>query len=107
MTRQIYIITKEGRGYSTDGLNYIREILQEIHIDPSNPEFNMGAAYNDPKTLCRALTKHPDAVIVLSAKNAVICFPPDVNRKIMQNLNTDSGKSSWEHLMQSAGQTIY
>ena len=94
----VYIITKEGRSYTTKGLNVVTDMLKTDYDISDELSFFAGSAYNDPMLLADRLENNKVA-IVLSLKDRLAAFydengMPDIAADL-RNFS-DTGKTSWE-----------
>jgi hypothetical protein len=90
----VYIITKEGRIYTDEGLDMLRKSLAEHGC--TNPTFVMGAPTNNPKVLAGAIRENSDGIhIVLSHKTGVIGINPKDHDLLYHNLTIDSKNTSY------------
>lgn len=94
----VYIITKEGRAYTTEGLNVVTDMLKEDYDISDELSFFAGAAYNDPMLLADRIESNKVA-IVLSLKDGIAAFydengMPDIAADLRNA--ADTGKTSWE-----------
>lgn len=62
----VYILTKEGRVYSDEGIEIVQTMLAERHNISEEMIFHQGAEFNKPEFLIECLTKNPDVAIVIS-----------------------------------------
>ena len=105
MSTQVYIITKEGRVYSDEGLRYVGSVMKrKFNVDFFDIEFNAGKAFNRPTLLARQLEKHEDAYVVISTAEGIIFLPKSENETICFNLRENPDKTSWEILMRGCSE---
>ena len=100
----VYILTKEGRAYSTEGLEYLTKYIADNLNITDNLWFCQGTAYNEPENLIKALKREPTkSVIVLSTnKNIITIADADDIKNVMKILTDNSDKSCWETLTKTA-----
>ena len=94
----VYIITKEGRSYTTKGLNTVTDMLKTDYDISDELSFFAGSAYNDPMLLADRLDKS-NVTIVLSLSDRIAAFydkngMPDIAADLRNT--ADTGKTSWE-----------
>ncbi len=95
----VYVITKEGRDYTDEGKEYIRNSLINEHGVAGKITMSFGQVYNDPKTLADALKKHKDtAFVIISGTTGMFTCEPKSNESIIWNLEHHPDQTSWETL---------
>ena len=50
-TQQVYIITKQGKSYTEEGMKYVQEQLEQRYNEKNELIFFAGAEFNKPKSL--------------------------------------------------------
>jgi hypothetical protein len=95
-TANVFIITKEGRSYSDEGLNYVTDVLKKYFNVTDELIFCMGFEYNDPKFLCQELKQNPDSYIVISRSDGIQFLPTKDVSVACQMLTDHPDESSWE-----------
>lgn len=98
--REVYIITREGRAYSTEGLKYLTEMVANNYDIYDQLIFVQGQVYNDPEYLAGQLEKsEPSPVVVISAEDGIYSVTGDNDIRIVANtLREASEGTSWEIL---------
>lgn len=93
----IYILTKEGKAWGHDGMDYLRtKILPKLGLKPEDTQAVMGIFYNDPSLMARELTEHPDSFIILSYEHIEV-FPPDTCKGFIDMFNNEANeRTSWQ-----------
>ncbi len=111
MTTQVYIITRDGKTYTKDGTNFIKDMLKNKFNVQNDLTFFSGISYNDPRVLQNALTEKPDSYVILSTKDDTIAISNDANLKICENIkesiDRNENRTSWEILMISCNKETY
>jgi hypothetical protein len=77
--KQVYVLTEEGRAFSKEGCDYIKELIVKTWQDNSELMFSMGQTYNDTKFLIKALKMNPDSYIAISERKKAITILADEN----------------------------
>jgi hypothetical protein len=96
MTKRVYILTKEGRGYSDEGLEFITNHLVENLHETADLEFIGGSEINNPGLMAKQLEDHPDCFVFISDDNE-IKYISGRNIKVLHDaLLADTGNTSWE-----------
>jgi agmatine/peptidylarginine deiminase len=72
--KQVYILTEEGRAFSEEGLEFIKQMILDKCQDTSELLFSMGQAYNRPKHLITELKLHPDSYLAFSIRESQSVF---------------------------------
>ncbi len=97
----VYIITKEGKNYNDEGMQFIKDGLKNHFGINEDLAIYTGVGLNDASVLSTLLRKKSNAYIVLATKEKVGFIPQDVNETICLNLDDNKNISSWEVLMRS------
>ena len=99
-TINVYIITEEGRSYTTEGLKYLTGVLEKEFNVKDQLAFLMGWVYNDPDRLIESLKTYPDSYVVVSKKDGIGFVPPDQLDAICEALEDLKPNTSWETLVE-------
>ena len=96
-----YIITREGRSYSTEGLEYVTEMLRKGYGVEDELFFYMGAAFNEPGFLAEKLDIDTPVAIIVSTKEGIHAMynangMSDVAYYLYEGKDTE--QTSWEIL---------
>lgn len=98
----VYILTQEGRAYSTEGLLHVKNILTASYdINPeSDIMYNQGQIYNDPSSLLSKLSQDKDqknmAVIIISTSDGIFSLLVDDEILDFIKLEIPFGQTTWE-----------
>ena len=104
---RVFIITKNGKAYNNEGLNYIRNALSEDYGENDDMEFLAGETYNNVRHLKKEIGKTgTKPYIVLSRDDGITFFGPKGMDKIKSNLSYYDDKTSWEILSMTMGLPI-
>lgn len=102
MEQLVFIVTKEGRAYSNEGLVYVCNMLLENgQVDPEDiPEFMAGKVLNDSKYLAKKLQTNPLSIIVVSTNQGIATINGEANlKRIVKMLLKDPDRNAWETLV--------
>ena len=100
----VYVITKDGRGLSQKGEEYIQKLLFEEYGADNELHFLMGRAYNDPETYLNGLDKRPDSytIVTVSHTHEFLVLPPSENAALIsivrENMIHCDSKNTWDIL---------
>lgn len=107
MKKYIYIITKEGRAYSDEGLEHVRdEFSKEPYFVKKDSDVIIcqGGIYNDPTYLAEELRKKDrDSYLVISADFMGYFGPKDME-KLANLLVKYPNQTSWETIYFAVGE---
>lgn len=107
----VYVVTKEGKDYTSKGIDYIKSSLNEEFDETNDLNIITGQSINSPKVFKAMLQRNMNAYIVLSTKDNVIFIPPKNNGIICENidesLQNNPKITSWEIIMTACKQTLY
>lgn len=96
-----YIITEEGRAYTTEGLEYLTNLMEKNYGVTEELNFIMGAVLNDPEYLAKKLTDYPDSALFVSAEKGIFSlYNEDALRECSQKLLECPDATSWQTLME-------
>ena len=97
----VFVITREGKTVSKNGIAHLRKKLYDDFTIDTEIDFFSGAVFNDPMVLLDSMTTKENAYIVLSLPGEIILFPKEINKDICQNLKENKQKTSWQILTES------
>lgn len=109
--KNVYIFTKEGRGFSTDGIEEIYRMLEEDcekkgeEIDEL--DFVMGQFLNDRKKIIPELEKHAGNMYIIVSEDGgeiIHRFGLDGSAAMIDLLKHDPHENTWEALMFEIGE---
>lgn len=95
MTKHAYILTKEGREYSDEGIALIMSVLRNRVGETADITLCQGALYNDPKFLEKELLSHPNAYVFISSSKGIDLICNENIGVLIQNLRKNPKVSSW------------
>lgn len=100
---KVYIVTEEGKEYTTDGINHILSRIRNDHNDQSKIDITQGTLINNPKVLMKFLSEDPGHTYVFVSHNKGIdlIHTKDDIRAFMELLRNTKNKTSWEILMEA------
>lgn len=93
--KNVYILTEEGKEFSKDGCDLIKNMIKVNFKDEDELTFSMGAVYNRPSHLKSELEKHPDCYIAVSTANGLHVLCGDNVKETILILGDSPNKSSW------------
>ena len=102
MEQLVFIVTKEGRSYSTEGLAYVcNQPLENRQVNPEDiPEFMAGMILNDSKYLAKKLQTNPLSIVVVSTNQGITTINGEANlKRIVEMLLKDPDRNAWETLV--------
>lgn len=71
----IWILTREGKSYSDEGLLTVKKDIQETYNDNSNFIINMGAYLNEPENLASTLERNDGSgYLIMSMQDGGVYF---------------------------------
>lgn len=96
-----YIITREGKSYSTEGMVYVTEMLRNNYGVEDELFFYMGGAFNDPESLAEKLDIDSPVAVIVSKREGIYALynangMPDVARYLYEGKGTE--QTSWQIL---------
>ena len=96
----VYILTKEGRTYSTEGLNYVKNQIETNYNITDELLFNQGAVHNNATQFVETLKNEKTTpVIALSTNDGIAIFTGEHNiNTAITHLTENPNTSSWETL---------
>lgn len=95
----VYIVTKEGRAYSDEGLRFVTDQLQDNYKITDELTFIMGESLNNPKYLSKKLDSEQDKALVVSIENGVFTlYDKSDIQKVIRLLNENQNQTSWQTL---------
>lgn len=95
----VYIITKEGRAYTTEGLNYITSILNKNYGITDELVFMAGSEFNNPEILAEKLKSMKNIAIVVSMPDKITTFYSENGMEDMADMLLENkNKTSWQSL---------
>ena len=92
--KTVYILTREGRGYTEEGCDYIRNMIVNDYNDESQLVFAMGSVYNDGEYLKALLEERPDSYVVVSTACNIFVVAGENLRDLAEHLCKE--ETSWE-----------
>lgn len=94
-----YIITKEGRSYSTEGLEYVTHLLNDNYDIEDELIFHMGSDLNIPEFLADRLDVNKPVAIIISTKDNVIAlYNANGMADVAKYLRKRKNDTSWQIL---------
>lgn len=107
----VFILTREGKPYTDEGIKYIRESLKNMFNVTNDLSIYTGIGINEPKVLTELIHTTKNPYIVLSHKDGVGFFPVDANEEICETLIEDHESSpnmtSWQIIMKNCKLEVY
>ena len=104
--QQVYIITKQGKNYTEEGMKYVKEQLEKRYNEKNELIFFAGTEYNKPKNLLAALKDNNNAYVIVSFDEGIAYFPktdiPLICKNMQLAVDNNYDDTSWEILMESA-----
>ncbi len=97
MTKTVYILTEEGRGYSTEGLEIITKNIREFFHDESELIFQTGQSLNRPSSLTKLLEANKDrSYLMVSSEKGLYYTKGSDYDPICQVLSEhDDAENAW------------
>ena len=98
--KNVYILTKEGKEFSKEGCELIKDMIIVNFKETDELVFSMGDVYNKPEHLKSVLAKNPDSYLAVSDKKntassvTVICG--DNIKATISLLNDFPNQRSWD-----------
>lgn len=98
---EIYILTREGRAYTEEGIRYLTESMSRDYNITGKLRFIQGGDYNNPEYLVQLLDKAENTpVIVLSTKDSIITLTGEHDIKTVKKVLLENpDRTSWESLI--------
>lgn len=98
--KNVFILTREGRDYSTEGLLKAEADIREIFGETDDLNFFMGGYLNDPENLARLLEENADSGYLLTSMENFGYFHPGGEFGILAELfRKHSTENPWEVLV--------
>ncbi|WP_298024053.1 hypothetical protein [uncultured Dysosmobacter sp.] len=98
--KKVFILTQEGRAYSTEGLEIAENCIREMFGEKDELEFFMGAELNDPENLARILEENADCGYLLTSMENIGYFHPGDHFWYLAELfRKHSNENPWEVLV--------
>ncbi len=97
MTKTVYILTKEGRGYSTEGLETVTKNIRDFFHDKSELVFQMGQVLNRSSTLKELLEANKDrSYLMVSSETGLYYMKGSDYDPVCQVLSEhDDAENAW------------
>lgn len=92
--KTVYILTREGRSYTDEGCDHIRNMIEEDYHDESPLKFAMGSVYNDGVYLKELLEERPDSYVAVSTACNIFIVSDENIRDLAEHLCKE--ETSWE-----------
>lgn len=102
--KYVYILTKEGRGYTTEGLEHLTKEIKNRFNCTDELLFHMGANFNNAEYLAERLENSlssPDEttpIVVLSYDKGILYLHDEGINILIENLKENPTVSSWQYL---------
>ncbi len=94
---RVYILTKEGREYSDDGIDYICNRMKSLHnIEKNDINILQGGVLNDVQFLAKDIVEQDGAYIFVSRPDAIFDLNPDHAKEFAERLMHAENMTSWE-----------
>ena len=103
----VFIISKEGKSYNPEGIQYVKDSIEERFDIHSDLAIYTGIALNNTNVLVKFIEENPNSYIVLSTREQVVFLPKQVNQDICLDLRDYPDESSWELLMKMCRLELY
>lgn len=95
--RRLFLLTKDGKTYNVEGLQYISKRFAENHNIKEHLAVKDGDKLNNPKYLAENLKKYANACIVISKSDDVITIADEnFNKNFIEKLESATVETSWE-----------
>lgn len=93
----VFILTKEGRGFSDKGIQYIINVVKQIYpVQTEEINIKMGKFYNNTEFLISELEKAENPVICISTPNNLDFVYADNITLFLENIKEDKDTNPWE-----------
>ena len=89
MSKKVFILTEEGKSFSTLGLKLVRDDLDYIFNETDELVFEQGQLINNKKLLIELLQNNAVSIDYL---------PPECFDVVFNTLKEDNNKTSWQAL---------
>jgi hypothetical protein len=103
----VFIITREGKSYNAEGIQFVKEGIEEHFDIHSDLAIYSGIALNNTKVLAKFVEENPNGYIVLATKDSVVYIPQHHNQDICYDLRANPDETSWELLMKICRLELY
>lgn len=98
--KNVFILTREGRDYSTEGLLKAEADIRKTFGETDDLTFFMGADLNDPENLVRLLEENADSGYLFTSMENFGYFHPGEEFGILAELfRKHSTENPWEALV--------
>lgn len=99
MTKNVYILTEEGKAYTEEGIQFLIDTIRNNRNDFCDLVFCQGKLYNDTKYLITELRNNPDAYVVISHAHGIEIIFNDNIETLIKNLMEHPNMTSWQIAM--------
>ena len=95
MTKKVYILTEEGKGYSDKGLDYLTNHIVNNLKETADLDFVGGAIVNDATFLADQLNTHDDCYVIISDNGQIIVISKRNIAVLRDSLIANPSVNSW------------
>ncbi len=96
MTKKVYILTREGKGYTDKGLEFLTNHIVLNLKESADLEFIGGGEINKSDLLIKQLEKHPDCYVIISDIDEIVYISGRNISVFHEALLADPESTSWE-----------